>query len=362
MLVTFLKKEVYSVHKLKRFASKRKVLLTRIFAVLLPMVLVLLFAQPAFAKNTYVITDGDRVFTYTTSATDPRQILGEAGLELDEDDTYTTQAGISGHEITVRRSQTIHINYYGEEMTATSYGETVEQLLARLNLSLGESDTISWPLSDETFNGMHLRVESVIRQEQTYTDTIPHTTSYCYDPSLPAGMEVVMVEGVDGELLCTATVTYINNQEVSRTVLTEVLTRSAVEEVIAIGTGLAASPASDAEMPIITEDLIILPNGEVLTYVGSTTCRATAYYNPGTTATGTVAQLGVIAVDPSFISFGTRMFIITNDGEYIYGIAAAEDAGDSNILGNRIDIWLPTREECIQFGYRECTVYFLGGN
>lgn len=358
----FWKKEVHSVHKLKRFASKRKVLLTRIFAVLLPMVLVLLFAQPAFAKNTYVITDGDRVFTYTTSATDPRQILGEAGLELDEDDTYTTQAGISGHEITVRRSQTIHINYYGEEMTATSHGETVAELLTRLNLSLGENDTISWPLSDETHDGMHLRVESVIRQEQTYTATIPHTTSYCYDPSLPAGMEEVVVEGVDGELLCTATVTYINNQEVSRTVLTEVLKRSAVEEVIAIGTGLAASPASDAEMPIITDDLIILPNGEVLTYVGSTTCRATAYYNQGTTATGTVAQLGVIAVDPSFIPFGTRMFIITNDGEYVYGIAAAEDAGDGNIIGNRIDIWLPTRSECVQFGYRECTVYFLGGN
>ena len=350
------------MHKLKRFASKRKVLLTRISAVLLPMVLVLLFAQPAFAKNTYVITDGDRVFTYTTSATDPRQVLGEAGLELDEDDTYTTQAGISGHEITVCRNQTIHINYYGEEMTATSHGETVAELLDRLNLSLGENDTISWPLSTETFDGMHLRVESVIRQEQTYTDTIPHTTSYCYDPSLPAGMEVVVVEGVDGELLCTATVTYINSQEVGRTVLTQILTRSPVEEVIAIGTGLAASPASDAEMPIITEDLIILPNGEVLTYTRTTTARATAYYNRGTTATGTVAQEGVVAVDPRFIPYGTRMFIITNDGEYVYGIAAAEDAGDSNIQGNRIDLWFPTRSDCIQFGYRECTIYILGSN
>ena len=54
------------------------------------------------------------------------------------------------------------------------------------------------------------------------------------------------------------------------------------------------------------------------------------------------------------------MFIITNDGEYVYGIAAAEDAGDSNIVGNRIDIWLPTKAECYQFGYRECTIYILG--
>ena len=71
------------MHKLKRFASKRKVLLIRTFAILIPVCLVFLLSQTAFAKNTYVITDGDRVFTYTTSATDPRQVLGEAGLELD---------------------------------------------------------------------------------------------------------------------------------------------------------------------------------------------------------------------------------------------------------------------------------------
>lgn len=356
----FLKKEVHSVRKLKRFALKRKVLLIRAAAAILPMIMLLLLSQTAFAKNTYVITDGDRVFTYTTSATDPRKVLGEAGLELDEDDTYTTQVENGTSEITVRRSQTIYINYHGEELDATSHGETVEQLLVRLNLSLGENDTTSWPLSDETFDGMRLRVEQVIHQEQTYTATIPYSSSCCYDPSLPEGMEVIVTEGKDGELLCTANVTYVNGEEISRNVLSQTVTRNAVDEVVVIGTGLSAASATDADMPIITENLIILPDGEVLTYVGSATCHATAYYNRGTTATGTTAQSGVVAVDPRFIPFGTRMFIITDDGEYIYGIGTAEDAGDDNIVGSRIDLWFPTRDECIIFGYRSCTVYFLG--
>jgi len=349
------------VRTLKRFALKRKVLFIRAAATLLPVVLLVLFlSQTAFAKNTYVITDGSRVITYTTSATDPRTVLGEAGLELDENDTYTTQAGIGTSEITIRRSQTIYINYCGEEMTATSHGETVEQLLIRLNLALEENDTLSWPPDADTYDGMRLRIDRVIHQEQTYTATLHHSTSYCYDPSLPEGMEEVIVEGVDGELLCTATVTYINGREVGRTLLTQTVTRNAVEEVIAIGTGLAAMPASDADMPVILEDRIILPNGQVLTYTGSMTCNATAYYNQGTTATGTQARSGVVAVDPGVIPFGTRMFIISDDGDYVYGIACAEDAGDSNIIGNRIDIWFPTRWDCIQFGNRNCTVYFLG--
>lgn len=348
------------MRKLKRFALQRKVLLIRAAALLLPMAVVLLLSQTAFAKNTYVITDGDRVFTYTTTATDPRKVLGEAGLELDEDDTYTTQVENGTAEITVRRSQTIHINYHGEEMTATSHGETVEALLVRLNLSLGANDTASWPMGEETFDGMRLRVEQIIHQDQTYTAAIPYSTSRCYDPSLPEGMEIVVTQGKDGELLCTATVTYVNGEEVSRNVLSQTVTRNAVEEVVVIGTGLSTDPATDADMPIITDNLIILPNGEVLTYVDSTTCHATAYYNRGTTATGTTAQSGVVAVDPSFIPFGTRMFIITDDGEYIYGIGTAEDAGDGNIIGSRIDLWFPTRDECIQFGYRNCTVYFLG--
>lgn len=344
-------------------ASMKKILLFRSISIIVPILMtVLLLSQTAFAKNTYVITDGDRVFTYTTSETDPRSVLGEAGLELDDDDTYTTQARIGSSEITVRRSQTIHINYCGEKMTVTSHGETVEQLLNRLNMVVEPGDTVSQPVNADTYDGMYLRVEKVVREDQTYTCSIPHGVSYCYDSSLPQGMEEVVTPGMDGEMLCTATVTYVNSREVSRKVLSETVTRGAVDEVVAVGTGLTSGKSSDADMPVITEDKIILPNGEVLSYTGTATGRATAYYNRGTTATGTTAQEGVVAVDPKFIPFGTRMFIITDDGEYVYGIATAEDAGDSNIVGSRIDLWMPTKWDCIQFGYRTCTIYFLGSN
>ena len=42
-------------------------------------------SQTAFAK-TYVITDGDRVASYTTFATDPQEVLNEMGLTLERKD------------------------------------------------------------------------------------------------------------------------------------------------------------------------------------------------------------------------------------------------------------------------------------
>jgi len=346
------------MRKRHRFAAKRKALFSRSGAILLTMILVLLLvSQPAFASNTYVITDGSRVITYTTTETDPETILDEAGLTLGEDDTFTQISRLGSSEITVRRSQTVTLSLYGGEMTVTSHGETVAELLARLNIVPEEGDILSHSLSDYTFDNMLLRIDKIVTEQQVYTATVSHGISYGYDASLPEGTEVVLTEGVDGEMRYVADVTYINGQEAEREILSRYMTIPPVEEVVALGTGLSTGSAEDL---IIEDGRITLPTGEVLTYTQALFAGATAYYNRGTTATGTQAREGVVAVDPRWVPFGTRMFIVTNDGEYIYGIGTAEDAGDQNIKYNRIDLWYPTLEECVQFGYRECTVYILG--
>lgn len=350
--------------KIKRFAKKKKLLLIRTAAIGMPLMLaLLLLAQPVFARNTYVITDGQRVFTYTTYTTDPEEVLDEAGLTLEEGDSYTAEAGLGTSSITVQRGQSITIEYYGETIHATSQGETVGQMLARLNIQLGSGDVVSRPLDAETYDGMELRVERVLRQEQTYSSNIPHDTTYCYDPGLPAGTEHVLVEGVDGQMTCQATVTYVNGVETERIVNSEMVSKQPVTEVIALGTG-AVEDVDPGAMPIIGDGVIILPTGEVLTYTGTMQVRATAYHKSDAgcddwTATMTLAREGAIAVDPRVIPYGTRMFIISNDGVYIYGLATAEDCGGA-IKGDRVDLYFDTVAECNEFGRRDCTVYFLG--
>ena len=116
-------------------------------------------------------------------------------------------------------------------------------------------------------------------------------------------------------------------------------------------------------MPVIGDGVIITPQGEVLTFSGFDTYKATAYNSndPGCnmwTATGTMCRIGVVAVDPRLIPYGTQMYIVSNDGKYIYGISSAEDCGGA-IKNKRVDLYFETLEDCLKFGVRDCTIYFL---
>ena len=71
------------MRKKKSFTLKRNILLLRLAAILLPMSFAFAaVSQTAFAK-TYVITDGDRVVTYTTFATHPQEVLDEMNSIMD---------------------------------------------------------------------------------------------------------------------------------------------------------------------------------------------------------------------------------------------------------------------------------------
>ena len=92
-------------------------------------------------------------------------------------------------------------------------------------------------------------------------------------------------------------------------------------------------------------------------YSGAMTMEAPAYIpsdgnGDGITATGMVAQHGVVAVDPNVIPLGTRLYIPG------YGEAIAADTGGA-ILGDRIDLCMDSYNEAMQFGRRYVTVYFM---
>jgi len=92
-------------------------------------------------------------------------------------------------------------------------------------------------------------------------------------------------------------------------------------------------------------------------YSRALTMTATAYtaYDDGNshyTYRGNYVRKGLVAVDPSVIPLGTRLYIPG------YGYAVADDIGGA-IKGNKIDLAFDSRSEALQFGRQTITVYIV---
>ena len=87
-------------------------------------------------------------------------------------------------------------------------------------------------------------------------------------------------------------------------------------------------------------------------YVSATAYSAHDPGNGNRTATGTLVRRGVIAVDPSVIPLGTRVFIPG------YGEAVAEDIG-GGIHGQRTDVAFDTHAEALMFGRQDLEIFIM---
>ncbi len=344
--------------------------------------LALILALPAFAQTKYVITDGDHVIVCMSNSSDPQDVIREAGLQLGESDTYTTLNNDGISEIHITRVQLITVREDDQSYVVGSYGGTVADVLASLDITLEAGDKISCSLDDPTYDGMTVEIFSVEQEILEYEAAVPFETQVYEDASLEPGQEVVLAEGVDGLKRYKAQVVYNDGVEVQRHILSQTVLVEPQDAVVLRGvdrsvmdqtfehvddyivpTGLykyIAPAAVDAED---TEEKLV--PGTTLSYHTAVQFKATAYtcnswnyLGNRKTFTGTDARVGAIAVDPRVIPLGTRMYIASADGEYIYGYCVAEDTGGL-IKGNLVDLYYDTHDECMEFGRRDIIIYFL---
>ena len=354
-----------------------------------------LLSQTVFAQTSYIITDGDRVTVHRSYSSDPYEVLTEAGIELEEEDTYETGYADGMNQITVRRMQMVTVINRGAQSVIGTYGESTGSLLARMGITPGTGDTLSCSSETQTYDGMTIELvhtETRIEEEDT---TVPYPVNYYEDPDLEPDAEIVLVAGQNGLTHVKSEVTYRNGKEVSRVVVQETVKMKPVTQLVIRGvdrtimeqpadpepteqaapaassgtasgsssSGSSSSGGSRYDGSAETDgNVIMTSSGESYTYVDVMTCSATAYTCEGYvghTYSGTLARVGAIAVDPTVIPLGTKMYVVSNDGQYVYGYCVAEDIG-GGIKGNKIDLYFDTYAECWDFGVRMCTVYILG--
>ncbi len=289
-----------------------------------------------------VYDDGVLVHTYHTADPSQSAILEKSGLTLAEYDQVTLTEEKGTVTLSIARAFPVSIEADGQTVLVMMTEGTVADALKLAALTVGGEDLLSHAETQPVTNGMVITLDRVTGDQVIKTETIDYETKKIETDELYAGETKVKQKGETGVLTKTYQVTYVNGKETQRKLVSEEVTKEPVEKIVLVGTKARKTFLTNSTAPAGYKKVLYM--------------NCTAYSAGGTTATGRPAKWGVIAVDPNVIPLGTKVYVETPDGKYIYGTAVAADTGGA-IKGNIIDICVNTRKEAYAFGRRMVNVY-----
>ena len=188
-----------------------------------------------------------------------------------------------------------------------------------------------------------ITVVLVTYEESEEIAAIPYSTDYLDVQTIPRGKTARVSYGVEGVARQLQRRRYENGVLADTEVLSSETVTAPVNEVLQRGVGGVVSGKHGSFNYSYYIDVTATAYGD--------------YDEPRLTYSGTLAQEGVIAVDPTVIPLGTKVYVKGDYGDY--GYCSADDIG-SGIKGYHIDIFMEcSREEMLQFGIRKMRVYIL---
>lgn len=333
------------------------------YAIIGLMIIILAATTIAVDANTNIIyiEDGDKMHVvYTTSE---NQEAVEALIPYNVDNTLSIFGGVTGGigNLVILRPFNIDIVDAGVTTSYLSLNQSVETLLKTSGIELGDMDTVSPSLDSIVDGGTEIVITRVSEDTFTETETKKYDTVYQESSTYITGYQKILTSGVSGERVSTYKNTVVNGVITETELVSVTTTVNSVTQVVLRGTGTATGSSISPLSPPAGFELD--ENGLPVNYVSvMTSAETTAYTAPDGkgTATGVEAQVGYVAVDPKKIPYGTKLYIVSANGKYVYGYAIANDTGGALLRGEAdVDIFLDTSQECIQFGRRNMVVYIL---
>ena len=292
----------------------------------------------------------------TTYANTLSDLLEEQNIELDDvtDSSADLRSALyNGQKVDVEVTSDFTVLVDGKSIDVALAAESVADVVSEAGVVLGENDVVEPALTAHATGDMVIDIHRVTIEEEIRETELAYSVETKKDSTIVSGDKLVVQPGQTGLRRDTYRVTYrdgvLYDEELIFTEVTDPVT-----EIVAVGTGTSVRPVaddSDSENES-TASFSTAPNGRTCMKV--LTCKATAYHEPegSLTKSGTLSRVGAIAVDPSVIPLGTELYV---EG---YGYCVAEDTGGL-IKGNRIDIYLDSEAECVNWGVRDVTVYIL---
>lgn len=300
-------------------------------------------------RKTLTISIDGKEETFVTYKGTVQDVLQDKNIAVGVKDKVqpSLESKVSEKEtIKIKSAIPVEITANGVQLEVQSADGTIGEMLKNEEEALQEYgikfnediDEVSPSLDSQIEDNMRVQIVNVEKKELVQNEPINFETIVEKDESLDKSVSKVKSEGVNGEKEVTYEVLYRDGVETSRNVTSTKTITEPKNEIVIKGTGQVYANRG----------------GESINYKEKLNCVATAYSGDRTTATGrspvrNPGGMSTIAVDPSFIPLGSKVYV---EG---YGYAIAADTGGA-IKGNIIDLFLNSSSECWSWGRRPVTV------
>lgn len=303
-------------------------------------------------RKTLVISIDGKDETFVTYKGTVKDVLQENGIKITSKDKVqpSLESNVSEKEtIKLKTAVPVDIKANGIVVQVQTAENTIGDMLDAEQATLKEQgiefdkdvDEVSPSLDSNIDGDLSVQLVKVETKDLVQKEVINFDTIVEKDANMDSSVQKVKSEGVNGEKEITYQVVYKDGVAISQNVKS---TRTILEpqnEIVVKGTGQVYASRG----------------GDSITYKKKLNCTATAYSNHSNTATGrrpvrNEGGLSTIAVDPSVIPLGSKVYV---DG---YGYAIAADTGGA-IKGSKIDIYLNSTSECMDWGRKSVNVLVL---
>ena len=273
------------------------------------------------------------------------EFMKEEGIQLRAEDKVSEgmdETIEEGMNIKIEKAFPIVLKVGNKEREVWSTSTTVADLLKSEKVSVKELDRVSPELSDRLTGKTAVTVTKVEKVTDVVEEPINYEIISRKDSSLEKGKERVITEGQKGLISKTYELTKENGKIVSKELISEETVEEKIDQVVAVGTKekrAAVKRVSASSSSSSTDEY----------YVTATAYTSGCNGCSGKTATGINLRANpnakVIAVDPSFIPLGTKVYI---EG---YGYATAADTGGA-VSGKKIDVFVPSAADAYNWGVK----------
>ncbi len=346
-----------------RFAEKANRTLRfmrgRVGSVLM-LTLVCFICAICFSSYMSPMESGKENLNIFVNDTETREIVVQSGVALAGSEEIVVRLSDSDTRESVNTDITYNVTVYdaGNAVSYESSASTVAEFLSDNAISLGRYDEVTPALTDSLYNYMVIVVDRITYEDVTTNEIIACKTVKVETSELLKGETRIVAAGSDGLKTIVTRKIYVNGEYSHSEVISEEITTASINRIVQVGTRIEEAPVSDRD----TSKTFTDSAGRSVAYTKVIKGKGNAYTaEVGTTGeTGRALSVGVVAVDPDVIPYGTRLYITSSDGKYVYGYALAADTNSVVESGAAVaSLFYDSESQCKSFGTRDITIYIL---